>query len=169
MNDPKMLAKFQKAVSGALPSPAPGRTGPPTRPRLRFALLTPDPPLPRADAGAPVRGPPPPPQALAEDVESGPEIETLIDAAKYGDLEAVEDFIDVGKGLDEADVEQRTALHFAAGAGHGAVVQALVAAGADQAARDSKGEFPTPVGVGLQGMSQPGGGPGADELTRRRR
>ena len=123
------------------------RRGEPSRPahapspRLRFALLTPDPPLPRADAGAPVRGPPPPPQALAEDVESGPEIETLIDAAKYGDLEAVEDFIDVGKGLDEADVEQRTALHFAAGAGHGAVVQALVAAGADQAARDSKGEF----------------------------
>ena len=115
-----------------------------------------------------MRGPPPPPQALAEDVESGPEIETLIDAAKYGDLEAVEDFIDVGRGLDEADVEQRTALHFAAGAGHGAVVQALVAAGADQAARDSKGEFPPPVCVGPQGTSQPGGGPGADELTRRR-
>lgn len=47
-----------------------------------------------------------------------PEITTLLEAARYGDLEAVEDFIAIGKEVTTADKEGRTPLHYAAAIDH---------------------------------------------------
>ena len=50
-----------------------------------------------------------------------PEVETLHDAARYGDVEAVEDFIAVGKDVNARDSSQRTPLHYAIAFGKGEV------------------------------------------------
>ncbi|KAJ9514119.1 hypothetical protein QJQ45_002227 [Haematococcus lacustris] len=56
------------------------------------------------------------PSAAAAAAPVGPpEVKDLIDAAKYGDTEAVEDFIAIGKDVGMKDKEGRTPLHFAAG------------------------------------------------------
>ena len=41
-----------------------------------------------------------------------PEVETLHDAARYGDVEAVEDFIAIGKDVNARDSSERTPLHY---------------------------------------------------------
>ena len=48
----------------------------------------------------------PPPQAP----QKPPEVTNLLEACRWGDLEAAEDFIAIGKGVNEADKEGRTAL-----------------------------------------------------------
>jgi len=78
---------------------------------------------------------PPPPRAD----EDMPEVESLIDAAKFNDLEAVEDFLDVGKDPNEADGQGRTALHYAAGTGNEEILGLLAAGGADLGVVDAKG------------------------------
>lgn len=83
-----------------------------------------------------------------------PEITNLLDAARWGDLEAVEDFLAVGKGdfLTAADAEQRSALHYAVANGRGDVGEEVVAlllkAGAKPDATDSKGNTTLHYAVG---------------------
>ncbi|KAJ9514669.1 hypothetical protein QJQ45_028451, partial [Haematococcus lacustris] len=78
-----------------------------------------------------------------------PEVNDLFDAAKYGDTEAVEDFIAIGKDVGMKDKEGRTPLHFAAGAGHVEVAKLLIEEGAPL----ESGEVGVlPVGVGVAWM-----------------
>ncbi|KAJ9514411.1 hypothetical protein QJQ45_012369 [Haematococcus lacustris] len=71
------------------------------------------------------------PSAAAAAAPVGPpEVKDLFDAAKYGDTEAVEDFIAIGKDVGMKDKEGRTPLHFAAGAGHVEVAKLLIEEGA---------------------------------------
>ena len=53
----------------------------------------------------------PPPQAAPQ---KPPEVTNLLEACRWGDLEAAEDFIAIGKKVDEADKEGRTALYVVA-------------------------------------------------------
>jgi len=69
-------------------------------------------------------------------------------AHRYGDLEAVEDFIAIGKDVNQGDNEERTALHYAAGFNHGDVASLLLKEGASLAAKDSKGNTPLHYAAG---------------------
>jgi hypothetical protein len=87
------------------------------------------------------------PQAAPED-QAPPEINTLIDAAKYGDIEAVEDFIAIGKDVNTKDEELRSPLHFAAGTGNTEIARILIESGAELECRDSKGNTPLHYAAG---------------------
>ena len=54
---------------------------------------------------------------------------------RYGDLEAAEDFLAIGKEVDMRDPEGRTPLFFAVAYNHAAIVEELLRAGADVHAR----------------------------------
>ena len=102
-----------------------------------------------ADAmpAAPARPPPPPPQQPPEEVTN------LLEAARWGDLEAVEDFIAVGRNVNEADKEGRRPLHFAVAFGKGEagaeVLAALLAAkGIELNATDVKKNTPLHYAAG---------------------
>ena len=49
---------------------------------------------------------------------------------RYGDLEAVEDFIAVGKDVNESDEDGRTALHYAVAYNHADIAAELISSGA---------------------------------------
>ena len=49
---------------------------------------------------------------------------------RYGDLEAVEDFIAVGKDVNESDQDGRTALHYAVAYNHADIAAELLSNGA---------------------------------------
>ncbi|GBF94695.1 hypothetical protein Rsub_07431 [Raphidocelis subcapitata] len=118
-NDPKILAKLGEKL-GDVPMPAPGA------------------------AAAAAAGPRPaaaPPSAV-------PDIDNIWDAAKYGDLEAVEDFIAIGKDVSQGDEEARTPLHWAAGMGHSDVASLLLKEGAPLEVADSKGNTPLMYAAG---------------------
>lgn len=58
------------------------------------------------------------------------------ECAAEGDLECLEEILDSGKvGVDDVDVDGFTALMIAAAEGHGPIVHALLARGADTSAR----------------------------------
>ena len=80
--------------------------------------------------------------------DSLPEINNLIDAAKYGDIEAIEDFIAIGKDVNMKDEEQRSPLHFAAGTGNTEICKILIESGAELECRDSKGNTPLHYAAG---------------------
>lgn len=67
-----------------------------------------------------------------------PEINTILDAARYGDVEAIEDFVAIGKA-DMTDDLGRNALHYAVAYDQGAAAGALIENGIDVNAADSKG------------------------------
>jgi len=75
-----------------------------------------------------------------------PDVETLHDAARYGDVEAVEDFIAIGKDVNARDSSQRTPLHYAIAFGKGDVGEEifniLVEASSDLTAVDEKKNTP---------------------------
>jgi len=75
-----------------------------------------------------------------------PEVETLHDAARYGDQEAVEDFIAVGKDVDARDSSKRTPLHYAIAFGKGdageTIFNMLLNANSDLTAVDEKKNTP---------------------------
>merc|ERR1719498_526612 len=75
-------------------------------------------------------------------VAAAPEVETLHDAARYGDVEAVEDFIAVGKDVNARDSSQRTPLHYAIAFGKGEageeIFEQLLEAKSDLTAVDEK-------------------------------
>lgn len=82
-----------------------------------------------SDMGSmPVSPPSPPPP---------PEVKNILDAAKYGDIEAIEDFLAVGKAGDRDDNE-RTALHYAVAYDKRDAVDALLQGGIDVNAVDDK-------------------------------
>ncbi|KIZ04150.1 Ankyrin repeat domain-containing protein 2 [Monoraphidium neglectum] len=118
-NDPKFLSKLGEKLGDVVP---PAGAAPPA--------------AAAAAAGAPVT------------VPQVPDIDNLWDAAKYGDLEAVEDFIAIGKDVSMADEEQRTPLHWAAGMGHADVAAVLLKEGAKLEAADSKGNTPLMYAAG---------------------
>jgi hypothetical protein len=75
-----------------------------------------------------------------------PEVETLHDAARYGDVEAVEDFIAIGKDINARDSSSRTPIHYAIAFGKGdageEIFNLLLEAGADLTATDEKKNTP---------------------------
>mmetsp|Transcript_41314 Transcript_41314/g.106978 ORF Transcript_41314/g.106978 Transcript_41314/m.106978 type:complete len:293 (+) Transcript_41314:91-969(+) len=83
-----------------------------------------------------------------------PEIENLLDAAKYGDAEAVEDFISIGKDVNMADAESRTPLHYATAHSQPHIITALVEAGANLEATDSKDNTPLHYAAGYGRMEE---------------
>lgn len=80
--------------------------------------------------------------------EEAPIADNLLDAARYGDLEATEDYIAIGRDVNESDKDSRTPLHFAAGGGHLEIALALVDAGATVDAKDSKLNTPLHYATG---------------------
>lgn len=60
-------------------------------------------------------------------------------ACSLGDLEAVEDFIAIGKDVNMCDAEQRTPLHYAAAHDHAHVVRELLTNKASLENTDTKG------------------------------
>lgn len=90
-----------------------------------------------APAAAPGGAPPPP-----------PEVKTILDAAKYNDKEALEDFLAIGKDVNDMDNEKRTPLHFVSGAGHADLVAPLLEAGASVTNVDTKGNTPLHYAAG---------------------
>eukprot|EP00899_Mesostigma_viride_P009443 jgi/Mesvir1/184/Mv13536-RA.1 len=67
-------------------------------------------------------------------------VNSLHDAAKYNDTEAAEDFIAIGKDVNEKDAEGRTCLHYSGAFGSVAVAKLVLATGkVDFAAVDPKG------------------------------
>lgn len=85
------------------------------------------------------------------------EFESLIEAAKQGDVEAVRHILPGHADLiNQRDQTGATALHYAAFAGHRAVVQELVRRGAEINARDSKFDA-TPAGWAIEYLREMGG------------
>lgn len=72
------------------------------------------------------------------DTPDEPEILSILDAARYGDLEAIEDFIAIGK-VDSTDDKGRTALHYAVAYDQGPSALLLLENGVDVNAQDSAG------------------------------
>ncbi|KAG2450834.1 hypothetical protein HYH02_004668 [Chlamydomonas schloesseri] len=110
-----------------------------------------------AAAGAPAAAMRPPPVAAAAAAPAeAPEINNIRDAAKYGDEEAVEDFIAIGKDLNEADAQGRTALHYAVAYDHPIIAKMLVDEGANLEARDSLNNTPLhyAAGYGRVGLAR---------------
>eukprot|EP00210_Caulerpa_lentillifera_P002097 g2012.t1 len=77
-----------------------------------------------------------------------PEITTLLDAAKYGDLEAVEDFLAIGKDPNLVDEFDRTPLHFAVSIQHLEIIEVLISSNANLEAKDSKKNTPLHYAAG---------------------
>ena len=86
------------------------------------------------------------PGAAPAEPAPAPEVETLHDAARYGDIEAIEDFIAVGKDVNARDSSQRTPLHYAIAFGRGEtgeeIFNALIEADSDLTAVDEKKNTP---------------------------
>ncbi|PNW70016.1 hypothetical protein CHLRE_17g702200v5 [Chlamydomonas reinhardtii] len=99
--------------------------------------------------GAPAAAVRPPPAAAAAAAPTeAPEINNIRDAAKYGDEEAVEDFIAIGKDLNEPDAQGRTALHYSVAYDHPVIAKMLVDEGANLEARDSLNNTPLHYAAG---------------------
>ena len=92
--------------------------------------------------GGPPPGTPPRPPVAATSINS------LFDAAKAGDLEAVEDYLAIGKDPAEADGAGRTPLHAAAAYDRLEAAAELVKAGAPLDAADGEGNTPLHYAAG---------------------
>jgi len=117
-NDPEFLQKFAERVQPAVSQ----------NPAMQAA----------AEAAAGSGGAAPP----------APEVNDLLDAAKYGDMEAVEDFIAIGKDVNMKDDVGRTPLHFAVAYDHNDITTELLANKADVNPVDSKDNTPLHYAAG---------------------
>ena len=81
---------------------------------------------------------PPTTAAAAAAASPEPVINNILDAARYGDLEALEDYIAIKKA-DMKDPNGRTALHYAVAYDQAEAAAALLEAGADVNATDGMG------------------------------
>eukprot|EP01023_Acetabularia_acetabulum_P027823 TRINITY_DN26344_c0_g1_i1.p2 TRINITY_DN26344_c0_g1~~TRINITY_DN26344_c0_g1_i1.p2 ORF type:complete len:290 (-),score=69.25 TRINITY_DN26344_c0_g1_i1:425-1294(-) len=70
------------------------------------------------------------------------EINTLLDAAKYGDIEAIEDFIAIGKDVNMRDGEGRTPLHYTVAYNHAEAAELMLYGGADINLVDNRNNTP---------------------------
>ncbi|KAG2493477.1 hypothetical protein HYH03_008293 [Edaphochlamys debaryana] len=109
--------------------------------------------VPKGPGAAAAAAAAPPPGAAPEDMPA-PEINNIRDAAKYGDEEAVEDFIAIGKNINEGDQQGRTALHYSVAYDHHIIAKMLIDEGADLTVRDSMNNTPLhyAAGYGRPGM-----------------
>jgi Ankyrin repeats (3 copies) len=102
--------------------------------------------LPGMSAGA--AAPPVPMNAAAAAASAPPPVvNNILDAAKYGDVEAVEDYMAIGKG-DLRDENGRGCLHYAVAYDQGAAAAALLDNGADVSAVDAGGNTPLHYAAG---------------------
>ncbi|CAD7696592.1 unnamed protein product [Ostreobium quekettii] len=107
-----------------------------------------------AGARAPQDGAPAPAAAPAAAAAAAPpvapevEINNLVDAAKAADLEAVEDFLAIGKDPNMTDEQERTPLHFAVATENMDVMDALMGAGAKLEVVDSMKNTPLHYAAG---------------------
>lgn len=85
--------------------------------------------------------------AGAPPAEEEAEVNNILDAVRYNDLEALEDFIAIGKG-GLTDPEGRTALHYAAAYDRQQAVEVLLEHKADIEARDVKQNVPLHYAAG---------------------
>jgi hypothetical protein len=97
-----------------------------------------------ADAAAP---PVPVNQAAAAASAPPPVVNNILDAAKYGDLEACEDYMAIGKG-DLRDENGRGCLHYAVAYDQGAAAGILLENKADLEAIDAGGNTPLHYAAG---------------------
>jgi len=85
------------------------------------------------------------------------ELESLIEAAKQGDLAGIAGVLDRHPEIiNRRDAQGATALHYAASSGHRAVVQQLVRRGADAHAKDAE-LGATPAGWAIAYLREMGG------------
>eukprot|EP00884_Botryococcus_braunii_P019555 jgi/Botrbrau1/6283/Bobra.0129s0028.1 len=77
-----------------------------------------------------------------------PEINSLVDAAKHGDLEAVEDFLAIGRDVNAADDKGRTPLHYCVAYWNPDIADLLLQAGADVEAQDDGKNTPLHYAAG---------------------
>lgn len=96
-------------------------------------------------SGAPAGVAPTPPPPTTP---SGPVVTDLFSAAKAGDIEAVEDFVAIGKDVNAKDEGGRTPLHYAVAFDHAAIVNELLSAGALMTATDAEGNTPLHYAAG---------------------
>ena len=102
----------------------------------------------RAAVGGAAMMPPVPATAPAPAAAATPppEVATLHDAARYGDVEAVEDFLAIGKDVNARDSSKRTPIHYSIAFGKGSagddIFNLLLEGGADLTARDEKQNTP---------------------------
>ena len=65
-----------------------------------------------------------------------------VSVCRYGDLEAAEDFIAIGRDVNAADPDGRTPLHYAVAYNQHALLHALIQASANLEAQDNKQNTP---------------------------
>ncbi|KAL3752179.1 hypothetical protein ACJRO7_012921 [Eucalyptus globulus] len=70
------------------------------------------------------------------------DVDALIDAARYGDMEDVTSLAAAGVPLDSRDDQGRTALHMAAANGHLSIVDYIISKGADVNAANAEKNTP---------------------------
>lgn len=88
-----------------------------------------------------------PPSPAVTSAAPPPVVNNILDAAKYGDIEAIEDYMAIGKG-DLRDENQRSALHYAVAYNQGGAAKALLDNGADVCAVDDAGNTPLHFAAG---------------------
>ena len=67
---------------------------------------------------------------------------SILDAAKYGDIEAAKQFLANGSNVNARNGQNRTPLHMAALIGYKEIVELLITNDADVNAKDNKGKTP---------------------------
>merc|ERR1719343_591111 len=91
-------------------------------------------------------------QAMAAAASGGsaekPEPKDLFDAAQYNDPEAAEEFLTIGKDVNEKSVEDQTPLHVAVAYDSAAVAKVLIEGKANLEAKDGKGMTPLHFAAG---------------------
>jgi len=137
-DDPEFKEMFEELKSGGMGALMKFWNDPKTLMKLSSKLGPPS--GAAASAGPPGQVPP--------QQQEMPVADNLIDAAKYGDMEAIEDYIAIGRDVNEGDKEGRTPLHFASGGGHFEIAQALIEAGASVDAKDAKENTPLHYATG---------------------
>lgn len=80
--------------------------------------------------------------------QAPPEIQTLLDAARYGDLESAKELLEVGEGLDLQDDAGRAPLHCSVLRDQLELLQALVQRGANINLTDAKDNTPLHYAAG---------------------
>ena len=79
---------------------------------------------------------------------SRPPVPNPTNPTRFGDLEAAEDFVAIGKDVNMQDAEKRTPLHYAAAHDHAHVLSFLLREGANLELADAKNNTPLHYAAG---------------------